>query len=93
LTPPAGEDVFLYCGFQAPGSTPEPGAVCQADGSCAILPIAPVPMCCQLAGSCFEGAAASTADLWNFHNRCQGSMLGTTVPTATCGANGNCLPQ
>lgn len=71
----------------------EAGSVCQADGSCAVLPIAPIPMCCQLAGSCTQGAAASTADLWNFHNGCQGTMFGTTVPTATCGANGSCVPQ
>jgi hypothetical protein len=50
-------------------------------------------MCCQLAGSGTQGAAASTADLWSFHNGCQGGMLGTTVPTATCGPDGNCLPQ
>jgi len=56
-------NVFLHCGFQARGNTPEPGAVCQADGSGAILPIAPVPTCCQLAGSGTQGAAASTADL------------------------------
>jgi hypothetical protein len=86
-------DVMLYCSFQAPGSTVEAGAVCQADGSCAYLPINPIPMCCQFAGTCTQGAAASTADLWNFHNACQGGNVGTTVPTATCGTSGSCLPQ
>ena len=35
----------------------------------------PIPMCCQFAGSCTQGAAASTADLWNFHNACQGGHV------------------
>lgn len=82
-----------YCAFTAPGSTAVPGAICQPDGSCAVEPIGPGPVCCQETGSCFEGTFASTEDLWNFHNLCMGLPRGTTVPTAVCDPGGACVPQ
>jgi hypothetical protein len=82
-----------YCSSVAPGSTATPGAICQPGGSCAVEPIEPVPVCCQGAGTCSEGTAASTLDLWNFHNGCQGGGSGTTVPNAMCDAGGSCVPQ
>jgi hypothetical protein len=85
--------LWQYCGGALPGSTPVPGAVCQADGSCAVLPLDPIPVCCQGTGTCFEGAADSTSALWAFHSSCQGALQGITVPTASCSVSGACVPQ
>ncbi len=85
--------LWQYCGGALPGGTPFPGAVCQPDGSCAVLPLDPIPVCCQGTGTCFEGTADSTSTLWSFHNSCQAPLNGITVPTASCSVSGACVSE
>ena len=69
------------------------GGICAPDGSCAAAAIDPVPMCCQLVGSCNGNVVTSTAGLWSFQNVCRGAQSGTHVINAVCGPAGVCLPQ
>jgi hypothetical protein len=70
-----------------------PGGVCSPSGTCDVVNIYPVPECCQLSGSCYDGTAGSTSGLWQFRNYCTGAQLGTVVPGAACGASGWCEPS
>jgi hypothetical protein len=81
-----------YCGISG-GVTPIPGGLCADDGSCAPVGVAAVPTCCQLAGSCYDGSAASTDGLWRFLNYCTGAYHGTMHIGAGCGVDGVCQPQ
>jgi hypothetical protein len=81
----------LY-GFCSPDA-PVQGGVCSAGGTCDIHPLQPVPLCCQLSGSCNQTTANDTQDLWSFRNVCAGSFPGGTVQrAATCGPTGTCEP-
>ncbi|MFN8546233.1 MAG: hypothetical protein U0807_18800 [Candidatus Binatia bacterium] len=68
------------------------GGVCSENGMCQDLAIDPVPLCCQLAGSCYEGAASGTGGLWSFRNYCTGGQFGQVVPGAVCAGSGACEP-
>jgi hypothetical protein len=83
--------LFSFCGgssFEAPVR----GGVCSAGGTCDVLPIDDVPLCCQLADSCSGSTANDTSDLWNFRNICVGAQSGTVVHAAVCGPTGLCEP-
>lgn len=76
-----------------PGGNAFGGAICQPDGSCSIEPMEPVSVCCQRAGTCEDVVVTDTRELYQFHSACQGPGTGVTVPAATCGAGGACVPQ
>jgi hypothetical protein len=82
---------FHLMSFCSP-DTPVRGGLCSAGGTCDIQPLQPVPLCCQLSGSCNEDTANDTQDLWSFRNVCVGAMGGTPQPAATCGPTGTCEP-
>jgi hypothetical protein len=87
--------LFQYCSV-LPTSAPAPGDICQPDGSCSPEPIEPpISVCCQGSGSCYDATVSSTDELWSFHNVCQagGFGFGLTSPAATCGPEGNCIPE
>lgn len=85
--------LMQYCSAVFPSSTPIQGGICAPDGSCAPAAIAPVPVCCQLADSCYEITQTTTAGLWTFQNVCRGAQSGTFQIAATCGPAGLCIPQ
>jgi len=74
------------------GDTPVTGGVCSAGGTCDQVSFDPVPLCCQLAGSCRDGTVSSTSGLWSFRYGCDGAQSGQTVPAAICGPTGACEP-
>ncbi len=83
-----------YC-MSAPGyagSVPMSGGVCHGDGTCTVEPIPTTSLCCQVAGSCSDGTASTTQELWSFRNLCEGAQSGQTRYPATCVA-GACTPQ
>jgi hypothetical protein len=82
---------FYLFEFCQPAS-PVEGGVCSAAGTCDILSFDPVPECCQLSGSCYDGTSASTDQLWHFRNLCTGGQLGTVVAGSVCGSSGVCEP-
>lgn len=86
--------LYSYCGPAGlpDAQAPVPGGICSASGTCDVLPVQPVPFCCQVGGACSGETAADTGDLWNFRNVCVGSQGGTVVPAAVCGAGGTCEP-
>lgn len=79
----------MFCGFDA---TAVPGGVCAPDGSCTVEPIATTALCCQKTGSCHDGTASDTEQLWSFRNSCEGLVSGQTRYPATCVAD-TCTPQ
>jgi len=85
--------LMQYCASVLPGSSPMPGGICAPDGSCAQAPIDPVPVCCQLAGSCYDQMENSTSGLWFFQNVCRGAQGGSHVINAVCGSGGACVSQ
>ena len=86
--------LYSYCGPVGlpDAQTPAPGGICSAAGTCDVPPIEPVPLCCQLAGTCSAETSTNTSDLWSFRNVCIGALGGTVVHAATCGAGGTCEP-
>ncbi len=88
--------LMQYC--QINGGTPQPGLVCDADGTCRDHGITPVPVCCQQGPTtCFQQSASSVAQLWYDQYYClQGSGIGGPFHieiNATCGADGDCVPE
>src|SRR5262245_22911736 len=89
--------MYSYC-LSLGGATNVVGGVC-SQGSCSVLSLAaPVPLCCasNTDGSCtFSETENNTAGLWHFFNYCEGATMRTyhTVPAATCGPAGVCVPQ
>jgi hypothetical protein len=74
------------------GDTPVTGGVCSAGGTCEQIGFDPVPLCCQLSGSCRDGTVSSTSGLWSFRYGCDGAQSGQTIPAAICGPTGACEP-
>jgi len=74
------------------------GGVCSQAGTCDILPLLQsVPLCCEsnTDGTCsHDGIVSDTFGLWWFFNHCEGITNRTyhTVPAATCGPAGTCVP-
>lgn len=89
--------LLQYCMAVGSGSQPVPGAVCHADGTCGDEPIAPVPVCCQQASTCFQQSASSVVQLWYDQYYCNsGAGLGNgpyIIANATCGADGVCVHE
>lgn len=88
--------LMQYCSIY--NGTPQPGLVCDPDGTCRDHAIDPVPVCCQqTATTCFQQSADSVADVWYDQYYClQGSGIGGPVHievNATCGADGACIPE
>jgi hypothetical protein len=88
--------LMQYCSINA--GTPQPGLVCDPDGTCRDHGIDPVPVCCQLSPTtCFQQSASSVAGIWFDQYYClQGSGIGGPVHieiNATCGADGDCIPE
>jgi hypothetical protein len=83
--------LMQYCGGFG-GETPVQGGVCSAGGTCEQLAIDPVPLCCRLAGSCYDATVNSTSGLWSFRNNCTGAQGGDVVPAAVCGPTSACEP-
>jgi hypothetical protein len=84
-------NLYSFCGgtsFEAAVR----GGVCSVGGTCEVLPIDDVPLCCQLTGSCSSSTANDTGDLWNFRNLCEGAQGGTVVHAAACGPTDTCQP-
>jgi len=77
-------------------TTAVPGGVCSGGGTCDILPLQPVPLCCRsiLDGTCSnDGIVSDTGQLWRFSNACYGSDLAhQTIAPATCSPAGICIP-
>jgi hypothetical protein len=74
------------------------GGVCSQAGTCDILPLQPVSLCCEsnTDGTCSgDGTVTSTGGLWHFFNNCEGITNRTyhTVAPATCGPAGTCVPE
>jgi hypothetical protein len=92
-----------YCAARLGGAAGVAGDVCGADGQCADIPLEPVHVCCQLAGSCTDTAGpafnpvATTSQLYYFLYYCNGGAgLGSgpyIVVNASCGPGGLCTPQ
>lgn len=83
---------YLFMACNTPINDPVPGGICSGAGTCDVQSIDTVPLCCQLQGSCYEGAANATDALWHFRHNCTGGMLGTVVPGGACDASGYCVP-
>ena len=83
--------LYSYCGATSFDATVR-GGLCSAGGTCEVLPIDPVPLCCQLAGTCSDVTASDTTGLWSFRNVCVGSQGGNVVHGSVCGSTGMCEP-
>ena len=84
--------LLQYCSF-LPGSTPVPGGACSLEGDCEIATIPPTSLCCQVEGSCFDGPADDSGDIWWFRNQCVGAYQGTAYGDAVCGPDDACVAQ
>src|SRR5262249_36363905 len=85
-------DMMQFCQSQG-WTTNVPGGVCSQAGTCDILPLQPVPFCCEPGlNPCFSATPSSTADIWHFVNGCTGPSVSHTTPAATCGPAGTCVP-
>jgi hypothetical protein len=78
-------------------ATNVPGGVCSQAGTCDFISFQAVPLCCESRtdGTCsHDDIVGSTYALWHFFNLCEGITLGGyhTVPAATCGPAGTCVP-
>jgi hypothetical protein len=89
-------DMYQYCVLILGYTTAVNGGVCSQAGTCDILPLQPVPLCCEsnIDGTCSnDGIVSDTGQLWRFVNNCEGMFLNRhTVPAATCGPAGTCVP-
>jgi hypothetical protein len=88
--------MYQYC-LSLGYATNVPGGVCSQAGTCAILGLQTVPLCCEsnTDGTCsHDGYVSNTGALWSFFNYCEGITFRTyhTVPAATCGPAGTCVP-
>jgi len=88
--------MYQYCVLGLGYTTAVNGGVCSQAGTCDILPLQPVPLCCEsnIDGTCSnDGIVSDTGQLWRFINTCEGEFLNRhTVPAATCGPAGTCVP-
>jgi len=95
-------DMHNYCLVHA-GAPNVDGAVCSGGGTCDIVAIQAVPLCCQASdGTCSPSdpanvysPASTTSDLWRFFNNCEGATnrASHTVAGAACQAGGHCQPS
>ena len=88
--------MYNYC-ISHGWTTNVDGGVCSQAGTCDILPLQPVPLCCEsnTDGTCsHDGTVSNTGALWWFFNHCEGITNRTyhTVPAATCDPAGTCVP-
>ena len=84
-------NLYSYCGATSFEAAVR-GGQCSPGGTCEVLPIDDVPLCCQLADSCYDATANDTSDLWNFRNVCIGARSGAVIHAAVCGPTGTCQP-